>query len=31
MFSILMSDKVEPRKQFIIKYAREVSNVDWHC
>jgi len=26
-----MSDKVEPRKQFIIKYAREVSNVDWHC
>jgi len=31
MFSILMSEKVEPRKQFIIKYAREVSNVDWHC
>ncbi len=31
MFSILMSDKVEPRKQFIIRYAREVSNVDWHC
>ena len=31
MFSILMSDKVEPRKQFIIKYAREVSNVDCHC
>ena len=31
MFSVLMSDKVEPRKQFIIKYAREVSNVDWHC
>ena len=31
MFSILMSDKVEPRKQFIIKYAREVQNVDWHC
>ena len=25
MFSILMSEKVEPRKQFIIKYAREVS------
>ncbi len=31
MFSILMSEKVEPRKQFIIKYAREVQNVDWHC
>ena len=31
MFSILMSEKVDPRKQFIIKYAREVSNVDWHC
>ena len=31
MFSILMSEKVEPRKQFIIRYAREVSNVDWHC
>ena len=31
MFSILMSDKVEPRKQFIIRYAKEVQNVDWHC
>ena len=31
MFSILMSEKVEPRKQFIIKYAKEVSDVDWHC
>ena len=31
MFSILMSEKVEPRKQFIIRYAREVQNVDWHC
>ena len=31
MFSILMSEKVEPRKQFIIKYAKEVQNVDWHC
>ena len=31
MFSILMSEKVEPRKQFIIRYAKEVSDVDWHC
>ena len=31
MFSILMSEKVEPRKQFIIRYAKEVQNVDWHC
>ncbi|MGO8673393.1 MAG: type IIA DNA topoisomerase subunit B [Capsulimonadaceae bacterium] len=31
MFSILMSEKVEPRKQFIIKYAKQVSDVDWHC
>ena len=31
MFNILMSDKVEPRKEFIIRYAKEVQNVDWHC
>ncbi len=31
MFSILMSEKVEPRKAFIIRYAKEVQNVDWHC
>ncbi|MDQ2798720.1 MAG: type IIA DNA topoisomerase subunit B [Armatimonadota bacterium] len=31
MFNILMSDKVEPRKQFIIQYAKDVQNVDWHC
>ena len=31
MFSILMSEKVEPRKQFIVRYAKEVSDVDWHC
>jgi DNA gyrase subunit B len=31
MFSILMSEKVEPRKQFIIRYAKEVADVDWHC
>jgi len=28
VFSILMGDKVEPRKEFIMKYAREVKNLD---
>jgi len=28
VFSILMGDKVEPRKEFIMKYAREVRNLD---
>ncbi|WP_456391952.1 DNA topoisomerase (ATP-hydrolyzing) subunit B [Persephonella sp.] len=28
IFSILMGDKVEPRKEFIMKYAREVRNLD---
>jgi DNA gyrase subunit B len=31
IFNILMSDKVEPRKNFIIRYAKEANNVDWHC
>ena len=31
IFSVLMSDRVEPRKQFIIRYAKEVADVDWHC
>jgi DNA gyrase subunit B len=31
IFSVLMSDRVEPRKQFIIQYAKEVGDVDWHC
>ena len=31
IFNILMSDKVEPRKNFIIRYAKEATNVDWHC
>jgi DNA gyrase subunit B len=31
IFNILMSDKVEPRKNFIIQYAKEATNVDWHC
>jgi DNA gyrase subunit B len=30
MFDILMSQKVEPRREFIIKHAKEVTNVDWH-
>ena len=28
VFSILMGDKVEPRREFIMKYAREVRNLD---
>jgi DNA gyrase subunit B len=31
MFSILMSEKVDPRKQYIIQHAKAVSDVDWHC
>ncbi|MGC8667402.1 MAG: DNA gyrase/topoisomerase IV subunit B [Chthonomonadales bacterium] len=30
LFDVLMSDKVEPRKEFIIRHAKEVSDVDWH-
>ena len=30
MFDVLMSEKVEPRKDFIIKHAKEVTNLDWH-
>jgi DNA gyrase subunit B len=30
MFDILMSVKVEPRKDFIFKHAKEVLNLDWH-
>jgi DNA gyrase subunit B len=31
MFNVLMSEKVDPRKAFIIQYAKEANNVDWHC
>jgi DNA gyrase subunit B len=30
MFDIFMSDKVEPRRDFIIAHAKEVADVDWH-
>jgi DNA gyrase subunit B len=30
MFDVLMSQKVEPRRDFIIKHAKEVVDVDWH-
>jgi hypothetical protein len=25
-----MSERVEPRRDFIIKHAKEVSDLDWH-
>ncbi len=30
MFDIFMSDKVEPRRDFIVAHANEVADVDWH-
>ncbi|MCE2938126.1 MAG: toprim domain-containing protein, partial [Fimbriimonadaceae bacterium] len=30
MFSRLMGDKVEPRREFIERHARAVTNLDWH-
>ena len=30
LFDTLMSEKVEPRRDFIIKHAREVLDLDWH-
>jgi DNA gyrase subunit B len=30
LFDILMSERVEPRRDFIIKHAKEVSDLDWH-
>lgn len=31
MFTILLGDQVEPRKEFIEAHAKEVTNVDWHA
>lgn len=31
MFTVLMGDKVEPRREFIFQYAKQVENVDWHA
>ena len=30
MFSKLMGEKVEPRREFIEKHAKEVTDLDWH-
>lgn len=30
VFSVLMGDKVEPRRHFIEQHAKEVTDVDWH-
>jgi len=30
LFDILMSQRVEPRRDFIVKHAKEVSDLDWH-
>ncbi len=31
MFTVLLGDKVEPRKAFIEAHAKEVKNLDWHA
>jgi DNA gyrase subunit B len=30
LFSRLMGDKVEPRREFIERHAKEVTDLDWH-
>jgi DNA gyrase subunit B len=30
MFNTLMGDKVEPRREFIERHAKEVTDLDWH-
>jgi DNA gyrase subunit B len=30
LFATLMGEKVEPRRQFIEKHAKEVTDLDWH-
>ncbi|MCB0825061.1 MAG: DNA topoisomerase IV subunit B, partial [Armatimonadetes bacterium] len=30
MFSRLMGDKVEPRREFIMRHAKEAQELDWH-
>ena len=30
IFSLLMGDKVEPRREFIQAHAKEVVNLDWY-
>lgn len=31
MFTVLLGDKVEPRKAFIEAHAKDVKNLDWHA
>jgi len=30
MFRVLMGEKVEPRRDFIVKHALEVKEIDYH-